>query len=393
MQQTKALAASLPSLGIELEASLKTSKAILELLNSDAFTQTLAGVIQDNQSTLLLEANDIRRRDDLLAWLTQIDPSSYYQAALDKHLAGTGVWLLNDSHFQEWRSGPGSILWIHGISGSGKTKLISNLISTQINHFHQMIYYYFDFNDVKTLSITSLLCSCISHLVRRLPYKEIPVDVTQLFSEQTSNREPWADQVPELVMALESALSLYPSVLIAVDAIDTTEWDIGSYTIELLAKLTASGKVHVAVTGTPSNYMLGPLEACASTKIAVDGLSHEKDIAYYIDQRLASSNLHKWPLTAKDSIRKGLMSSAGTLFRWVALSIDALEGCLTLPVLKRTLDNLPHDLFGMYRRTLTTIDADCVHLAKRALFWLMCSGFSLTVEALAEIMSIGGDES
>jgi len=39
-------------------------------------------------------------------------------------LAGTGNWLLEDSTFRKWvDDSASSLLWLHGIPGSGKSKL------------------------------------------------------------------------------------------------------------------------------------------------------------------------------------------------------------------------------------------------------------------------------
>lgn len=40
-------------------------------------------------------------------------------------LAGTGQWLLFDPIFKRWKDdSASSILWLHGIPGSGKSKLV-----------------------------------------------------------------------------------------------------------------------------------------------------------------------------------------------------------------------------------------------------------------------------
>jgi hypothetical protein len=62
----------------------------------------------------IAEAAKDRDRIDFLAWLCQVDPSQVYNAARDRHEAGTSEWLMNDDKFQEWEKGEGSLLWIHG---------------------------------------------------------------------------------------------------------------------------------------------------------------------------------------------------------------------------------------------------------------------------------------
>ncbi|EHK42484.1 hypothetical protein TRIATDRAFT_33099 [Trichoderma atroviride IMI 206040] len=51
----------------------------------------------------------------LLHWLCDIDPSSMYNAARDRHETGTNEWLLRDSKaFKRWETEQKSLLWLHG---------------------------------------------------------------------------------------------------------------------------------------------------------------------------------------------------------------------------------------------------------------------------------------
>lgn len=51
----------------------------------------------------------------LLQWLCDVDPSSMYNAALDRREAGTCEWLIkNSEEFKAWETSDGSLLWLHG---------------------------------------------------------------------------------------------------------------------------------------------------------------------------------------------------------------------------------------------------------------------------------------
>ncbi|KAJ3963870.1 hypothetical protein EV361DRAFT_982753 [Lentinula raphanica] len=63
------------------------------------------------------------RGGELKEWLAAPDCSTNYTAALNKRVAGTGQWIFEDPTYLEWKRG-GSILWIHGKAGSGKTFLM-----------------------------------------------------------------------------------------------------------------------------------------------------------------------------------------------------------------------------------------------------------------------------
>lgn len=56
-----------------------------------------------------------KSRFELLHWLCDVDPSEMYNAARDKHGAGTGEWLTKESEeFKAWEESPASLLWLHG---------------------------------------------------------------------------------------------------------------------------------------------------------------------------------------------------------------------------------------------------------------------------------------
>jgi predicted ATPase len=60
---------------------------------------------------------------EVLKWLLHDDPNINHNAASEKRNEETGVWFLQDIRFTKWKNMPGSVLWLHGIPGCGKTIL------------------------------------------------------------------------------------------------------------------------------------------------------------------------------------------------------------------------------------------------------------------------------
>ena len=54
------------------------------------------------------------KREAILDWLSDVDPSTQYNLARQKHEPGTGEWLVNTTEFQTWQESPSSLLWLHG---------------------------------------------------------------------------------------------------------------------------------------------------------------------------------------------------------------------------------------------------------------------------------------
>ncbi|KAJ3965744.1 hypothetical protein EV361DRAFT_872948 [Lentinula raphanica] len=104
---------------------------------------------------------------ELQEWLNAPNCSINYATALNKRAHGTGQWIFQDSTYLKWRE-EGSILWIQGQAGSGKTFLITSIIKDlkKITCSTIVAYHYFDTRDnsgAKT-SFQGLLLSLLLQL-------------------------------------------------------------------------------------------------------------------------------------------------------------------------------------------------------------------------------------
>ncbi|CCF37257.1 pfs domain-containing protein [Colletotrichum higginsianum] len=65
-----------------------------------------------------------QRNNEILLWISKEPYEQHHTQTNSEVLEGTGKWLLEDEVFQKWRNeNVSSILWLHGIPGSGKSKL------------------------------------------------------------------------------------------------------------------------------------------------------------------------------------------------------------------------------------------------------------------------------
>ncbi|KAF2878160.1 hypothetical protein BDV95DRAFT_13028 [Massariosphaeria phaeospora] len=69
------------------------------------------------------------KRAEIVRWLSPVPYIQHHKQTKWDTLAGTGQWLLSDPIFKQWKSdSASSILWLHGIPGSGKSKLVSMMV-------------------------------------------------------------------------------------------------------------------------------------------------------------------------------------------------------------------------------------------------------------------------
>ena len=108
----------------------------LATLSSDADHkyQQLKNVLDNLQLPIDRIEKDVQDlRDDLgntkriqiLQWISPIPYEQHHNQARKDLMASTGLWFLNDDRLLGWRgSSTSSIMWLRGIAGSGKSKLM-----------------------------------------------------------------------------------------------------------------------------------------------------------------------------------------------------------------------------------------------------------------------------
>ncbi|KAF8347274.1 vegetative incompatibility protein HET-E-1 [Amanita rubescens] len=106
-------------------------------------------------------------------WLAPCDPSTNHHSATEKHHAGTGTWLLENKMYMNWKKDPNSIMWIHGISGAGKTVVFSTVVK-DIQCIVQkgsttLAYFYCDISDAKKRTLTEILRALVTSLLAQQP--------------------------------------------------------------------------------------------------------------------------------------------------------------------------------------------------------------------------------
>ncbi|KAH9023652.1 hypothetical protein EDB84DRAFT_470111 [Lactarius hengduanensis] len=109
-------------------------------------------------------------RQDLRKWLSSPDPSTNHIILCAAQYQGTARWFFRSSLLAEWKSA-GSLLWIHGKPGSGKSVLcsaiIQNVMTLRDAGLASMAYFYFDFRDTDKQNCRNLLLSLLSQLSTR----------------------------------------------------------------------------------------------------------------------------------------------------------------------------------------------------------------------------------
>ncbi|KAH9008124.1 hypothetical protein EDB85DRAFT_121188 [Lactarius pseudohatsudake] len=158
---------------------------------------------------------------DLRRWLSPPDPTTNYMLGLRAYHKGTATWFIEDTIFQDWYS-TGSLMWIHGKPGSGKSILCSAIIQHVVSlcdgGMASMAYFYFDFRDDNKKHLHDLLPSLLFQFAAySIPCCDI---ISPIYSAHGNGKRPPSDgALMKCLMDMLSATTQHP-IYIIMDALD-----------------------------------------------------------------------------------------------------------------------------------------------------------------------------
>ncbi|KLU92750.1 hypothetical protein MAPG_11652, partial [Magnaporthiopsis poae ATCC 64411] len=342
------------------------------------------------------------KRGELLRWLCTSDHSEMYNAARDLHESGTGDWLVRDSQaFKTWKKYPGSLLWLHGKPGSGKSILSSSVVrhlqdQCAADPETAMAYFFFSFSDSKKQSVAGMLASLVKQLCASRP--DTPERVKSLSEYKDKGGRP---ETRTLEAALLATVCGFSAVFIVVDALDECPILTRERTklLSSLGRIVAAmpGNLHILCTSRPEADIKAAMDAILSPprRVAVDltadreGLN--QDIGLYIDTMLASTNYSLWPNKLKADAKALLIEKADGMFLYVSQQLEALKDLASDSAIRAALQNFPAGLDATYDRILQGLNQGFRAQVTSALKWLASSNRALWLEELAEIFILRPD--
>ncbi|KAH9029579.1 hypothetical protein EDB85DRAFT_2275985 [Lactarius pseudohatsudake] len=277
----------------------------------------------------------------LRTWLSPADPSTNHNIARKAQYKGTAVWFFQGSIFVEWKS-TGSLLWIHGKPGSGKSVICSSVVHDIMAVCEAgsaiMAYFYFDFRDLKKQSRHDLLLSLVFQLsTRSSPCCDVLHHVYKTHEDGT--RQPNSPGIPS---PRHEVLEL----------------------VKELVDLHLQG-LHICATSRPEVDIRAVLDPLAFRSVSLHNQTGQQtDITGYVRNVVNSSPstaMRKWRADDRNLVIETLTERADGMFRW---SLDET-----------------------YERILRSINKAQKDNARRLLQCLAVAVRPLRVEELAELLA------
>lgn len=249
-------------------------------------------------------------------WLAAPDPSTNYHKAQKQRQAETGIWLLENARFLEWKASAASRLWLYGIPGCGKTILSSTIIEHLLQHCCNgpgmvTAYFYFDFKDTQKQRPELMLRSLLWQLLQRSVTTQR--DLETLFSSCENGVRQLLQH--ELLEAVRQIMQEFAHVYIILDALDEC-----TQRPELMDVLEIVGgwelqNLHLLMTSRKERDIESSLESYVDEEdtICLQSDVVDKDIQRYVQYRLSEDkSLVKWHKDAaiRQEIETTLMRGA-----------------------------------------------------------------------------------
>ncbi|KAF7978591.1 hypothetical protein HWV62_45310 [Athelia sp. TMB] len=332
------------------------------------------------------------KKREIHTWLKAPDTSLSYNAARKKYQAGTGSWFLDGSQFSQWKERPGSVLWLYGGPGCGKTILCSSAIENVINSCKSRpsargyAYIFFDGTMAQsdTIDYSKFTRSIIKQLSSRCGTM-IPDALIEMYHAcDDGDCQPSESQLERTLLRV---LETFESTYILIDSLD--ECVEKADLLRWIQNVTSvsSGRLHLMLTSRPEPDIEHGLGSLSSVdKIQIGDETMTGDISAYLDARLQSAEMVKWKEPEKREIKRTLVDGSGGMFRWVVLQMDDVKKCFNKAELFLRLKTLPRGLDETYAKLFERSEH------KEALIillqWLVFSERPMTVEILAEVLAV-----
>ncbi|KAI0270078.1 hypothetical protein BGY98DRAFT_1190151 [Russula aff. rugulosa BPL654] len=346
--------------------------------------------------------DDLRRnqsRTELRRWLAPPNPSINHNTAHDTQHNGTANWFIQGPTFDEWRTN-GSLLWIRGNPGSGKSILCSAIIE-EIKHIRKsrstlVAYYYFDFKDAAKRDVRGLLTSLLLQLV------EDSDPCWDLLSQLHKTCHDGSDQpsVATLAQCLNSMLDLPGQIptYVIIDALDECPNNTGTPSarervLNFVEDLVQSNhsNLFICITSRPEqdiNTALNPLTPPSRRVSLHEEGGQMEDINSFVHSFVMNDRtMRRWRAEDKNLVIRVLSERAQGMFRWVFCQLDTLRRCMPSSI-RKALDELPITLDDTYERILQGIPKEKFQHARRLFQCIVAAIRPLRVEELAEIFAI-----
>ncbi|KAK2868085.1 hypothetical protein FQN49_003171 [Arthroderma sp. PD_2] len=383
----------------------RTSDDVLEVLErqTESFrvlkklerkTAQLQETVED-QSLLLQEDRNNKKRQDILDWVSRLDQTQKHDNLRSPRLDGTGGWLLERPEYKRWRDDVSSsnVLWCHGVQGSGKTVLttmVIDKIKSSVSDHEALAFHYFDYQEQDRQTPSSVLSSILRQILAMIP--SIPQCVADAYHKVNGSSFPIPlHELEKLILGVTHDIR---RTYIIIDALDecsesTHRKPVLSFLDQILKQ---NQTVRLFVTSRPFPH---DIKAIFQAQPQVLIQAHESDLRQYLYREIDLAGIqdvvdHSFATKIVDT----LVSKAEGMFLLAVLQIRTILAQPTAGDIEDALSSLSQTLPGAFEETISRVEKlpeSRRGLGMRILMWICHAKREMTVTELSDALSVRGD--
>lgn len=305
-------------------------------------------------------------------------------------------WVLEHAEFRRWRDGKqGSLLWIRGGPGKGKTMLLCGIIDELARSTSQnvnLVFFFCQATNAHIDNATAILRGLIWMLVKQQPVlvSHLRTDYDDMGSKQWEGVNAWV-ALSKIFRQILGDDRLQASYLI-VDALDECTIDL-PLILDLIQSSAAHPRVKWMVSSRDWPSISKVLTQAASRvnlclELNEDAVS-EAVVKYIQFQVEVLAKKNRYKNDTRDAVERYLSENADGTFLWVALVCRELSNTSHWKVhakLKTTV--FPPGLDDLYSRMLHNIPAEEADLCKRIIAGMSAVHRPIAQEELTALVEL-----
>ncbi|KAJ7278161.1 ankyrin repeat domain-containing protein [Mycena rebaudengoi] len=328
-------------------------------------------------------------RKRIIEWMSPLNFFLRHDDISRARQAGTGVWLLKDTQFEDWTTTTGSTLWCYGMPGAGKTVLSSTIVDYLRDKFPNNVgtaCAYLNHKEKVLQSPENILAGLWRQLIFGRAILSGSPAHTLYHKHHEKGTRPSVDEMHTL---LSSEVAGYSKVYFVIDALDEYPEHQRHILLKHLAELMP--KVNLLLTSRPH---ITPEMFFPNTS-ALEIQATEEDICRYLNAQIQNSFRLSKHVQSRPELRQEIenqiIRNVDGMFLLAKLHIDSLTIKNTVKAVREALENLPKDLEHTYNEAMDRIEAqsqDDRNIARRVLIWIANAKRPLSVAELQEAIAI-----
>ncbi|KAF2120404.1 hypothetical protein BDV96DRAFT_642224 [Lophiotrema nucula] len=346
------------------------------------------------------------RAGKILTWVSTIANEDQHAVAKASRVKGTGDWIFERKVYKTWSlSEPSMVLWLHGIPGAGKTKLMSRVVDEFLSTSSQdarLAYFYCSQSEESRRKAITVFGSFLKQLgcsdEGKLHKKIVEVYNSREKSGFTSN----SLSMDEILSILEHVAHPSGKTTLLLDALDECYFDERAVIIRSCNQLI--GKVpgmKILISSRRNDDIRRQLIRKANLGIAAG--DNNDDIAMFIketiktdEERRRELGLNTIPRDLIFQIVTEITEKGGDMFQWAALQIAQLLQLERTSDIRSNLGRLPVGLKETYNDIIHAVRSQAGSkpvIAMRTFSWLWAVSTTLDIETLLAAVCQDPDDS